>query len=585
MDYGYVVGTFIHPLGAPAPTDRGLSGTVRFIPHDARRLASPSREAGRVSEILHMDQDGHVAGWLVTGVYTVSVTWADGAKRPVFDIRVEATHTESAPLDLVLAAPPIPSPEVVVIVSEEERIRAEAAADRAEAAAAEIDVALDPAVVGGSTATGHLVLTKHDGSEADAGPVGQAPFHVYQASDLTNVTAAGPAIFHYNPATTMNPPLPTDHGLLPFPGDYPGEILLVDYDAVIPGVKLALGLFPYFRNSTTPTYMTATAYINYTDAPPFWSFQTSGFPVATMQDTLIAYDASSHSWVARYLGNLNALVYKDVNNQINVPSNPTPGGPGLFNAPSTYYLRRSLGIAPINTLLAGSQPSPITFQWDQAANNDSTQVYRVTMNANLNVAFNPPTVDGYTQICRVILYLQQDATGGRTLTMPAGVKRAANFALSTAPNATDVVTFTWNGSYIYATIDRDSQGLATSAATAGAVMQRDSAGRSQVATPSAATDIATKGYVDTADALKAPLASPSFTGTPVAPTATAGTNTTQLATTAFVAAAIAAANAAWVAVPATATSAGTAGQRAYDANFLYICVATNTWRRVALAAW
>jgi hypothetical protein len=39
-------------------------------------------------------------------------------------------------------------------------------------------------------------------------------------------------------------------------------------------------------------------------------------------------------------------------------------------------------------------------------------------------------------------------------------------------------------------------------------------------------------------ALKAPLASPTFTGTPVAPTAAAGTNTTQLATTAYVVAAI-----------------------------------------------
>ena len=37
-----------------------------------------------------------------------------------------------------------------------------------------------------------------------------------------------------------------------------------------------------------------------------------------------------------------------------------------------------------------------------------------------------------------------------------------------------------------------------------------------------------------ADALKAPLASPSLTGTPTAPTAAAGTNTTQIATTAFV---------------------------------------------------
>lgn len=40
--------------------------------------------------------------------------------------------------------------------------------------------------------------------------------------------------------------------------------------------------------------------------------------------------------------------------------------------------------------------------------------------------------------------------------------------------------------------------------------------------------------------VRAPLASPTFTGTPAAPTATPGTNTTQLATTAFVTAAVAA---------------------------------------------
>lgn len=51
-------------------------------------------------------------------------------------------------------------------------------------------------------------------------------------------------------------------------------------------------------------------------------------------------------------------------------------------------------------------------------------------------------------------------------------------------------------------------------------------------------------------ALKASLASPTFTGTPAAPTAAAGTNTTQIATTAFLQAAI------------TALSLGTASQRA-----------------------
>lgn len=38
-------------------------------------------------------------------------------------------------------------------------------------------------------------------------------------------------------------------------------------------------------------------------------------------------------------------------------------------------------------------------------------------------------------------------------------------------------------------------------------------------------------------------------------------------------------------VPATATSTGSAGQIAYDTNFFYVCVATNTWRRTALSSW
>ena len=39
-----------------------------------------------------------------------------------------------------------------------------------------------------------------------------------------------------------------------------------------------------------------------------------------------------------------------------------------------------------------------------------------------------------------------------------------------------------------------------------------------------------------------------------------------------------------VPVPATATSSGTAGQVAADSSFLYVCIATNVWRRVALSS-
>jgi hypothetical protein len=36
-----------------------------------------------------------------------------------------------------------------------------------------------------------------------------------------------------------------------------------------------------------------------------------------------------------------------------------------------------------------------------------------------------------------------------------------------------------------------------------------------------------------------------------------------------------------VAVPMSDTSEGVVGQIAYDARYVYICVATNTWRRMA----
>lgn len=37
--------------------------------------------------------------------------------------------------------------------------------------------------------------------------------------------------------------------------------------------------------------------------------------------------------------------------------------------------------------------------------------------------------------------------------------------------------------------------------------------------------------------------------------------------------------------PVSSTATGTAGQVCWDANFVYICVATNTWKRAALSSW
>lgn len=38
-------------------------------------------------------------------------------------------------------------------------------------------------------------------------------------------------------------------------------------------------------------------------------------------------------------------------------------------------------------------------------------------------------------------------------------------------------------------------------------------------------------------------------------------------------------------VPASATAAGTAGDIVWSATHIYVCIATNTWRRVAISSW
>ena len=37
--------------------------------------------------------------------------------------------------------------------------------------------------------------------------------------------------------------------------------------------------------------------------------------------------------------------------------------------------------------------------------------------------------------------------------------------------------------------------------------------------------------------------------------------------------------------PASATATGNQGEIAWDASYLYVCTATNTWKRAALASW
>ena len=97
------------------------------------------------------------------------------------------------------------------------------------------------------------------------------------------------------------------------------------------------------------------------------------------------------------------------------------------------------------------------------------------------------------------------------------------------------------GDMAKSTYDTDNDGKVDVAEVADAVAWTGVTGKPATFAPSAhAHPISEVTGLQGALDAKAPLASPALTGTPNAPTATAGTNTTQVATTAFVAAAIAA---------------------------------------------
>ncbi len=97
------------------------------------------------------------------------------------------------------------------------------------------------------------------------------------------------------------------------------------------------------------------------------------------------------------------------------------------------------------------------------------------------------------------------------------------------------------GDMTKATYDTDNDGKVDAAEVADAAPWTGITGKPATFTPSAHAHPVSEitGLQSALDA-KAPLASPALTGTPTAPTAAAGTNTTQLATTAFVAAAVSA---------------------------------------------
>lgn len=124
-------------------------------------------------------------------------------------------------------------------------------------------------------------------------------------------------------------------------------------------------------------------------------------------------------------------------------------------------------------------------------------------------------------------------------TAPTAVAGTNSTQIATTAFVNDAIADFGAGDMAKSTYDTDNDGKVDAAEIADAVPWSGITGKPTSFTPSSHShSIAQITGLQTALDAKAPLASPALTGSPTAPTATVGTNTTQIATTAFVAAAI-----------------------------------------------
>jgi hypothetical protein len=124
-------------------------------------------------------------------------------------------------------------------------------------------------------------------------------------------------------------------------------------------------------------------------------------------------------------------------------------------------------------------------------------------------------------------------------TAPTAFAGTNSTQIATTAFVNDAIAGFGAGDMAKSTYDTDNDGKVDAAEVADAAPWAGITGKPSSFTPSSHShSIAQITGLQTALDAKAPLASPALSGSPTAPTATAGTNTTQIATTAFVAAAI-----------------------------------------------
>lgn len=173
------------------------------------------------------------------------------------------------------------------------------------------------------------------------------------------------------------------------------------------------------------------------------------------------------------------------------------------------------------TLVAGSN---VTLTPDAAADSVTIAATDTTYSPATSSANGLMTSDQYNKLAGIDAGAEVNVIDSITVNGTAATVTSKTAAL-TVPTKTSDLT-------------NDSGYITSADVPEGAAASTTTPKMDGTATVGTETAFARGDHVHPTDTSRAPLASPTFTGTPAAPTAAAGTNTTQLATTAFVQAAI-----------------------------------------------
>lgn len=244
-------------------------------------------------------------------------------------------------------------------------------------------------------------------------------------------------------------------------------------------------------------------------------------------------------------------------------SNTTAIGNGARVSTSNTIQLGNTAVTNVNT--SGALTAPIYASTPQTLTDAATISWvpsqglnaSVTLAGNRTLSFSTAPASG----AYGTLVVKQDATGGRTLTLPSvankilGSSSTTTIGLSTTANAIDIINFYFDGTNYFWNV---GQGYGTASASSATNLVTGVTGTLTVANGGTGATTLT-GYIKGSGTASmtasttipvaditgaAPLASPSFSGTPSLPTGTIGVtqaatdNSTALATTAYVKSAI-----------------------------------------------